>query len=132
MTDEIKPYSHNGEKGLFELCREVWEETGWDSDDLLHFLGGEIHYKKLFESDMHHLNTTKDTYAPAYTSDYLLERLPAFVLNEWNDTYNLNLTKFDDGWSACYRQYDLYQHGVTGSTPLTALLRLVLELKKEG
>ena len=115
MTDET-----------FNLCLQVWEATGWDGDDLLHFLGGEIHYKKLFESDMHWLDTTKDTYVPVYTSDYLLERLPR--------TYGgVALSLWAGGSTGWIAEYDTENGGrCTGATPLTALLRLVLELKKEG
>lgn len=117
---------------LFELCKQVYEATGWNSDDLLHYLGGEVHYKHLFESDMHHLNTTKDTYSPLYTSDYLLEKLPRYIY----------LQQSADGksWGASQLQptelrtaENAYQSINTSAvTPLRALLLLTLKLHEEG
>ena len=111
---------------LFELCKQVYEATGWDSDDLLHYLGGEVHYKPLFESDMHHLNTTKDTYSPLYTSDYLLEKLP--IHTSLRKPLNGIGGGYEAEWYKVTTQEKFYEFEYT---PLKALLKLVLKLHEE-
>ncbi len=127
---------------LFDLCKSVYEKTGWDSDDLLHYLGGEIHYKRLFESDMYHLNTTKDTYCPLYTPDYLLGKLPKWIEYEKNQPHLLTLqpNPIGAGWNALYRlsvatPTSARNHAIEiheADTSLKALLKLTLALHEAG
>ncbi len=116
---------------LFELCKEVYGRTSWDDDDLLHYLGGEVHFKRLFESDMFHLGTTRDTYAPLYTSDYLLEKLG----------HGAGVYKDSTGYTA-HRPTMLGapenkdplngRVGWHGKTPAAAILTMVKELLEKG
>lgn len=115
---------------LLDLCKQVYEATGWDDDSLRHWLGGNIHQKRLFESDIYLNNTTEDTYVPLYNSDYLLEKLPAqleqgeLFVGKWGKSYwRAGYFNYKPGWS------DLRDFS---DTPLKALLKLTLALHKEG
>lgn len=69
---------------LFKLCKEVYELTGWnDTQNGYYFVDGE--QPLLYDKDNFHIS--KEPWwrhmaylSPAYTSDYLLEKLP-----EWTE-----------------------------------------------
>ena len=101
------------ENEVFELCKQVYEATGWDK--------------------------TKDAFrlyidgvpVPLYTSDYLLEKLPK-SLNRYG-LFELAPTRAETMWSAGYWTNDrLETFSVIGDTPLKALLKLTLNLHEEG
>ena len=115
---------------LFELCKEVYEATGWDSEDLPHYqerIGGDG--QTMLDVIYHEQGV-----CPLYTSDYLLEKLqtPLVIEDHKNQRDREHLG------------YDLY-HVVAypdkpgldfltadSNTPLKALLKLTIELKKKG
>ena len=102
---------------LFELCKQVYEVTGWkdthsridDSNHTVRNEGNEV------------LLGTKQV--PLYTSDYLLEKLP--------ETYNKQeLALWRSGvssWRAGYSPIESYRD----DTPLKALLKLSLKLHED-
>lgn len=113
---------------LFELCKNVYEATGWDADEytLRHYLGGEIYDRKLFESDLDDDKKTRESYAPLYTSDYLLEKLPVGTAIKKN-------AQRDEGRNYIAFQIDTdYRENQYADTPLKALLKVTLELHKKG
>ena len=109
---------------LFELCKQVYEATGWKDthgrlDDGNHTIrneGNEV------------LLGTKQV--PLYTSDYLLEKLPSTIKNELDggDDY-LFLYKKTSSWYADYMGQFLR---CNADTPLKALLKLTIALSEAG
>ena len=96
---------------LLELCKELYKRTGW-------ILG--------FEGIMH------DGYIPAYSSDYLLEKLPRYIYlqqsadGKWWWASQLQPTELRTAENA-------YQSiNTSAGTPLRALLLLTLKLHEEG
>lgn len=118
---------------LYELCKEVYERTGWEDVSALTdaegkllspgYLGGRL-YKE---------------FVPLYTSDYLLEKLPEYVIEY--DSYHeqdicnyLCVMKVPDGYVARYDGLSL-AHKVKvqrSDTPLKSLLKLTLALHEAG
>ena len=109
---------------LFELCKQVYEATGWKDthgrlDDGNHTIrneGNEV------------LLGTKQV--PLYTSDYLLEKLPSTIKNEFDggDDY-LILYKKNSSWYADYMGQFLR---CNADTTLKALLKLTIVLSEAG
>lgn len=112
---------------LFELCKEVYEKTGWDNT-----LGGGLRWLLLRNGDYDTFrfsdaeayqgsNAIKDKWSdgiPLYTSDYLLEKLHGQI--------DINLYSWAGGnWRADAGEGD-FSRG--GDTPLLALLKLTLAL----
>ena len=102
------------DKELFELCKEVYEKTGWD------YQNGAV-----------------------YTSDYLLEKLVPFkteAMGSRGDMMPVNAFVFvrresGNEYRAGYR-YNLngskYSNGIYADTPLKALLKLTIALHEAG
>jgi hypothetical protein len=95
--------------GLSELCKKVYELTGWDDKSsnrryIIREIGG--------DADLG--NNT----ASYYTSDYLLEKLPMYIVLQTTPT----------GWEA-WHENNLRR---TADTPLKALLKLVIALCEAG
>lgn len=99
---------------LFELCREVYEKTGWIIDNADFWVGEPV---------------------PLYTSDYLLEKLPKNIKDgsdfiwAWLSMDCLG----DDGWQFGYRKgaaAPLIK--AISDTPFKALLKLVIALDDAG
>lgn len=97
------------ENEVFELCKQVYEATGWNPTDWQHGI---------------------ENGQPLYTSDYLLDKLPKFIDdrrltlqpvigNRWDASYDL-INEADDSI------YDSF-----AKTPLKALLKLSIELHEE-
>ena len=99
---------------LFELCKQVYEATGWKG------LGRRYINEPL----------EKDDWIPIYTSDYLLEKLPATVKNDFDggDDY-LILYKKGKSWYSDYMGQFKRQKS---DMPLKALLKLTIKLHEEG
>jgi len=128
---------------LFELCKEVYERLPmWDSTEKCYafideFNQGEKHWRVI---PLHEDNVDDvDEWHPLYTSDYLLEKLPAKLIYNKTD-YFYYLEKFDDGsYGTGYGFTDEGGHidhpliGVlTDDVALNANLKLTLALKKVG
>jgi len=110
---------------LFELCKQVYEKTGW-KDTLQCVWNGQFS-----QPSEEMLKYAQDTgyarYSPAYTSDYLLEKLPKGIA----------VHHFDSGDYGAY----FYRKGRTvagledpfrADTPIKALLKLTLALSEAG
>lgn len=121
----------NTDTELFELCKQVYEKTGW-KDTLEFFHEGETYVEGEYMDYGMSYNFTENTNDfPIYTSDYLLEKLlpnHLTITNHWAS----------GGWKAQYqRDGDMYNekgsgHMVTARTPLKALLKLTLALIESG
>ena len=106
---------------LFELCKQVYEATGWKDthgrlDDGNHTIrneGNEV------------LLRTKQV--PLYTSDYLLEKLPEDVKIDKDSSTTYTASKFFFGKNS---HTDDIEMGA--SNPLKALLKLTIALSEAG
>lgn len=123
---------------LFELCKAVYEATGWDSHDQW-FMTNVNHPNDVIAKARPRILTIDREYeagyrtdTPLYTSDYLLEKLPAKLRRNTSNqkrTETLRLFK---------RVGQIYVAGYSGiiylsaGTPLLALLKLTLALKQEN
>ena len=115
---------------LYELCKEVYELTGWIGT-LQVIWNDQVTvvepYVERWAQEEKYAN-----YAPLYTSDYLLEKLPRYIY----------LQQSADGksWGASQLQptelrtaENAYQSINTSAvTPLKALLKLTLKLHEKG
>ena len=117
---------------LFELCKEVYKATGWGQEPDISYL-----YKYWDNHDelcVISIEKTDDALVPAYTSDYLLEKLPRSVPNDHNGgSYWFDLC-FGDSlmWHASYdNAFGDFIHDTHADTPLKALLKLTLKLHEE-
>ena len=126
MTDDVNKNTNSVQIGskdvneTFDLCRQVWEATGWEmpkSSRSRYIFYGTGGYPSVVKT-----RSKKGESYPLYNSDYLLERLPEPVL----------LRKRGGVYDASVRKGNRVYPYKEGSTPLIALLRLVLELKKEN
>jgi len=132
---------------LFELCKEVYELTGWDNTHsiILEMVTPGVKGSRRVR-DWHNNGDfvigEQDGAYPLYTSDYLLEKLPK-TLERPNDAYGAlwgkpNLTLLDDGfWEASYRyedemNYPDFCYVNEHLTPLKALLKLTIALSEAG
>lgn len=107
---------------LFELCKSVYEKTGWKT--------GQWYENNVWEGN-EKLVSTERTY-PLYTSDYILEKLPKetrfgtpqliWYARHWEACYT---DAFDSLWNQ-----ELKSHAA--DTPLKALLKLTLALHEAG
>jgi hypothetical protein len=113
---------------LFELCKEVYKRTGWATRDWIREDGLLVDYN------------VWGTSTPLYTSDYLLEKLPAYleywnggneagylVLKHWSKDYEAGYWAENDGLSADNKFTSGYS-----ISPLKALLKLTIALHDAG
>lgn len=114
---------------VFELCKQVYEATGWK------YTIGKFHDDGSYDGYVGHGGVAytpnpQDSEwlpknIPLYTSDYLLEKLP--VGTNISKT-NTNTTEPSIYYSATCRNNGIHQ----GGTPLQALLKLTISLHEEG
>lgn len=111
---------------LFELCKEVYEKTGWE-DETLHA----IRKDGMTYDDMAWL--TSNNYFPLYTSDYLFEQIERRI-GKYKVLHVYSMFDVDT-----YEKYCKANVGTPGTieiqtdrtdTPRKALLKLTLALKK--
>ena len=109
------PTDTNQASELFELCKEAYEKTGWETGELLSHRGL--------------------VRVPLYASDYLLEKLPN-VQNSNDISYFLQVEKqSSDLYIAGYIDMDgigLPECVRSADTPLKALLKLTIVLSEAG
>lgn len=119
---------------LFDLCDQVKKNTGW-WDPTMEWLYADS------DCECGHKNM-----APLYTSDYLLEKLPAQIVSHEKEGHKANLVQRkelndpDDvsrgnvyfAWYTVYYEDDPADYGVHADTPLKALLKLTLALHEAG
>lgn len=115
---------------LFELCKEVYERTGWkDTLGYIQPFGQNAHFPDWFDDTI----TEDHDIAPLYTSDYLLEKLPNTIRKDWW----LNIapeTSYKGLWIADYQHKKTKQSSPIGvaTSPLKVLLMLTLALHEAG
>lgn len=137
---------NNQDSELFELCKSVYDDLEWQIEDSDWVVGDEngdlfILTKKI-EEEGHF-----DYYTPLYTSDYLLEKLPAHIKSkEYPGEFAKLWTRKDDhpeddvpsettylAWYFVTGKVDgVSDFGDSANTPLKALLKLTIELSKQG
>lgn len=129
---------------LFKLCNDVYGRTGW-ADTL------SVKDESGFARARTFRNIKFDDEVPLYTSDYLLEKLPAEVLgdDDWGDhpSGNLGLWKNGQHFTAGYidddngfvlvkviKEDDEYYNELEAQadTSLKALLKLTMSLHEAG
>lgn len=119
---------------LFELCKEVYEKTGWD------YRTGALNDKGAAFTPEGRLTNAYTGQYPLYNSDYLADKLPSAI--DWEGHYeNLYYRKWSDNtYSAYYADedgYTLTSLHVAAETLVKTLLKLTLalvdanQLKKE-
>ncbi len=127
---------------LFELCKEVYKRTEWkDTDCVWYSNAGEVHDKR----SVWHKNDVFDKPAnvPLYSSDYLLEKLPANVASKiYEENFAQLWTRKDQDKDEPERYFAYYavmskencmsDFGVHSDTPLKALLKIVIALHEAG
>lgn len=111
------PTDTNQASELFELCKEVYERTGW--------------YEPNKEGFMNEYGAMGQPWvAPLYNSDYLLEKLP-----EWTQVQKIgnDTGKYSASYELDYTT-SLGDTALVGSsdTPLKALLKLTIAISKAG
>lgn len=133
----------NTDTELYELCKQVYEATGWENTPNAyyvegHYFSGNIEMPEgepylAQESGKYDLAFPTKWVCPLYTSDYLLEKLPSRLIFHNNDcAIEVRRTKKDKYmWSANIRHsYGQYFKQIS-DTPLKALLKLTLKLHEE-
>lgn len=128
---------------LFELCKEVFERTReiWGWNDEMQWLEIDVYGKMTVSNKWRALtfNPEIKDHTPLYTSDYLLEKLPKYLLWQGaNSRLELVPQGYEYGgsaelWCATYAQP---RHSIpileAADTPLKALLKLVIALDDAG
>lgn len=124
---------------LFELCKEVYEKTGWGATDNV-FCQFQNHSSPLeqrnntlttIETMEGYYNLEEKSYihqlelTPLYTSDYLLEKLLPISAISFGTLTNGLIRVFYNPPMPDYQDYD-------SDTPLKALLKLTLALHEAG
>ena len=134
----------NTDTELYELCKQVYELTGWNRTEFLWVAPplNDTDYKIMHKSELRELNDYikhpemidkmyNSTFC--YDTDYLLEKLPNPLIYHNNDcAIEIRRTKKDKYmWSANIRHsYGQYFKQIS-DTPLKALLKLTLKLHEE-
>lgn len=121
---------------LFELCRQVYEATGWTMDKapMFHNVAGGLAVISWEDYYSGKYTSVPPYPIPLYTSDYLLEKLPKVL---WlNSTTSAKLFMDATGHFGGFMFYYALTGGVIkclgeADTPLKALLKLTLELHRE-
>lgn len=115
------PTDTNQASELFELCKEAYEKTGWETGELLSHRGL--------------------VRVPLYTSDYLLEKLQQLANTDRNQLHLF--TDTNNGYSAkmtisggSYGEEDYHWYEISDGyghrTPVLALLKLTIALSEAG
>ena len=135
------PTDTNQASELFELCKEVYRRTGWDSTEKCYafideFGDGGKHWRVI---PLHEDNVDDvDDWHPLYTSDYLLEKLPPVVQDSYDKKFrHIQMWINGDGEAiACYVEpYDKEFKGAypaSSDSMLKALLKLTIALSEAG
>ena len=104
---------------LHELCKEVYEKTGWEAPETYKAEDGNP------ENDWQ-----------AYDTDYLLEKLPKRIDNDEVNWLDIYYEDDPDCWRAGYEYAKSDKWGdsydVVADTPLKALLKLTIALSEAG
>ncbi len=125
---------------LFELCKQVYEATGWETPDWW----GKSAYSgeyRVVPDKQYEVKVFADEgdagrfydHLPHYTSDYLLEKLP----KKYNNGILLLAITNSTQWGAEYYSFYPPERGAKtdvyiSDTPLKALLKLTIALSEAG
>ena len=121
---------------LYELCKEVYELTGWEVGLNVIRDDGAV-----FDELSDHCLINGKEFVPLYTSDYLLEKLPPVIFIRTSDGANLTaiLTLWINGDKTAHVAYMIPfdeqnrgEYARESDTPLKALLKLTIALSEEG
>jgi len=124
----------NTDQELFELCKQVYEKTGW-KDTLQCIWNEQVSMPDKSVVD-YGIESSYKGYSPLYTSDYLLEKLPAEIDKKLlvitnGDRPHVGYAERDN-----YGNYSLdeffYKNAQYSDTTLKALLKLTLALSEAG
>ena len=123
-----KPTDTNQASELFELCKEVYELTGWDGTDKCRaYLKNP--YVDVWDWETipcHEDNVVDvDEWYPLYTSDYLLDKLLPITSIQLKSKANGDIRLFYFPEKPDYATYDY-------DTPLKCLLALTIALSEAG
>jgi hypothetical protein len=112
---------------LFELCKEVYKRfPDWNTGQWIDYHEGKFTIYTVSD------NRYGDYVCPLYTSDYLLEKLPATLNDDEGDTYGLTVHIVGGDWLANYAFDNVGMWHRYGTTPLKALLELTIALSEAG
>lgn len=110
-----------------DLCKELYELSGWKSSHHFHGDGG------IFEC-----NNKPDTNIPAYDLGYLMRKLPKYIF-AFGEECRLEIVPqgFSErglsAWCTCYESRDeLINFLNVDDSPENALCKLAIELFKQG
>lgn len=109
---------------LFELCKEVYKRTGWETGQPGYYRENEV-VGTSSEGSFLKTATNRET-LPLYSSDYLLEKLP-FPTELGRDSFAW-IGKWEQGAGSAPKR----QVWERANTPLKALLKLVIALHEAG
>ena len=117
---------------LFELCKAVYEATGWDDTDNYRLAHTSIPVPPKEDLPAYEIREGKEFKSeywthkkiPLYTSGYLLEKLLPITAISFTRPVNGKLRLFYNPPKPDYNDYET-------DTPLKALLKLTLALHKE-
>ena len=126
------PTDTNQASEQFELCKKVYELTGWKQEPDISLLYK--YWDNYDELCVISIEEADDTLVPAYASDYLLEKLPSpLIFNENDCAIEVRRTKKDKYmWSANIRHSFGQYFKQIADTPLKALLKLTIALSEAG
>lgn len=116
---------------LFNLCKQVYEATGWamDKAPMFHNVAGGLAVISWEDYYSGKYTSVPPYPIPLYTSDYLLEKLPRTVKDVMHEDAYLMLYPKGKVWNADY--IGMFMEA-KGDTPLKALLKLTIALSEAG
>lgn len=111
-----------------DLCKELYELSGWGDDEIIHF-----GYRE--DGTVAHFRVWP-AMCPAYDLGYLVKKLPSpLVVHEPPQCF-VELKRYGEPWVAMYRQENTMQPVAAlrfdSLTPEDAAAKLCIELFKQG
>jgi len=122
------PTDTNQASELYELCKEVYERTRWEDDEIRAASWAAIHYEQYKSENL------VDPMTPLYTSDYLLEKLPEWIGKYGDMQMSRGYMKGSTGAFRFFYGRDGQEASIegTGTTAVSALLKLTIALSEAG
>lgn len=122
-----------------ELCKELYELSGWDRTDKSWWIEqwGNFDTEVARYAHKQDEDDTSTIHYPAYDLGYLLRKLPNYVWSErYQEKARLWVRKDEDNWFAWYFvngiQDVVSEFGTNADTPEDATAKLAIELFKQG
>lgn len=117
-----------------ELCKELYELSGWDSDFIRTSIRGDVWNVHVRPTDPNW--RFAGGVAPAYSLGYLLRKLPNYIptFGDDGDDYLFSLKPNFEGneWEAAYWGIQKSLYWNRADTPEDAACKLAIELYKQG